>query len=263
MVSRWALALDHPPTVSAGGPYSLDEGGTVTLTATGSDPDGDVPSYAWDLDGNGTFETPGQSVSFAADDGPATVTVTVRATDSSGVTATDTATITVRNVPPTATLVAPASARAGFPFTLSADESAGPVLRRYGRGLHLCVRLRRRRRLQRVEHELDGELSDGRCRTRSVAGRIRDKDGGIGEQHATVVLTVTTDSLCALVRSYVTEANKAKELCDKLAEIAKADGKGKDTDKKIADFQKKVRDDVPKWLTAAQADVLIRLSDAL
>ena len=60
----------HPPTVDAGGPYSVNEGGSVTLTATGSDPNGDSLTYAWDLDNNGSFETPGQSVNFAGLDGP-------------------------------------------------------------------------------------------------------------------------------------------------------------------------------------------------
>ena len=58
------LIPNAPPTVDAGGPYSVNEGGSVALTATGSDPNGDSLTYAWDLDNNGTFETPGQSVTF-------------------------------------------------------------------------------------------------------------------------------------------------------------------------------------------------------
>ena len=61
----------------------MDEGSSVMLTATGTDPEGQPLTYAWDLDNNGTFETPGQSVSFAGKDGPATKTVKVKATAAS------------------------------------------------------------------------------------------------------------------------------------------------------------------------------------
>ncbi len=100
------LSLTAPaPTVSAGGPYTVDEGGTVSLTATGSANDNsDPPAYAWDLDGDGTFETSGATVTFSAAglDGPSTHTVTVRATNASGVSATATAMVNVVNVAPTA-----------------------------------------------------------------------------------------------------------------------------------------------------------------
>jgi uncharacterized protein len=263
MVSRWALTLDRPPTVTAGGPYTVDEGSAVTLAATGSDPDGDAVSYAWDLDGNGTFETPGQSVSFAAGDGPATVTVTVRATDPSGLTATGSATITVRNAPPTATLVAPASAPAGFAFSLSMTNPHDASPADTAAGFTYAFDCGDGSGFSSWSTSSKATCPTNDVGTRSVAGRIRDQDGGIGEQHATVVLTVTTDSICTLVRSYVTNTDIENELCDKLAAIADADAKNKDTQKKIADFQKKVRADVPRWLTAAQADVLIRLSEAL
>jgi len=48
-------------------------------------------TYAWDLDGNGTFETSGQTATLTPDDGPASLTVTVQATDPSGLSSTDTA----------------------------------------------------------------------------------------------------------------------------------------------------------------------------
>jgi hypothetical protein len=96
------LKLNGPPTVSAGGPYSVNEGSSVTVTATGNDPDGDPLTYAWDLDNNGSFETPGQGVSFSAAtiDGPATRTIKVKATDPSGLYATAQTTVTINNVAP-------------------------------------------------------------------------------------------------------------------------------------------------------------------
>jgi predicted extracellular nuclease len=90
-------AASDRPAVDAGGPYTVEEGGTTTLTATGSDPTGDDVTYAWDLDGNGSFETPGASVTFAAGtlQTPQMVTVTVQITDEHGQSSTDTADIDV------------------------------------------------------------------------------------------------------------------------------------------------------------------------
>ena len=89
------LIPNAPPTVDAGGPYSVNEGGSVTLAATGSDPNGDSLTYAWDLDNNGSFETSGQTVAFSAVtlDGPSSYTVKVKATDPLGLFAVDTATV--------------------------------------------------------------------------------------------------------------------------------------------------------------------------
>jgi predicted extracellular nuclease len=99
------LTPNAPPIVDAGGPYSVNEGASVTLTATGSDPNGDNLTYAWDLDNNGSFETVGQSVSFDASllDGPSSYTVKVKATDPLGLSAESSATVNVLNVAPTVT----------------------------------------------------------------------------------------------------------------------------------------------------------------
>ena len=72
-----------PPTASAGGPYEVLEGESVLLTASGSDPDGGAVSFAWDLDGGGCFETPGNPVTFFADN-PQVYVVRVKVTDEEG-----------------------------------------------------------------------------------------------------------------------------------------------------------------------------------
>ena len=92
-----SLDTNAAPTVDAGGPYAVAEGGSVTLTASGSDPDGDTLEYSWDLDGNGSFETPGQSVTFSAGgrQAPSTANVAVRVTDPDGLTGTDASTVDV------------------------------------------------------------------------------------------------------------------------------------------------------------------------
>ena len=88
--------VNAPPSADAGGPYTVTEAGSVELTATGVDPEGTAVTFDWDLDGNGTFETPGQNVTFTpVATAPATVTVTVRVTDAAGTFATDQATVSV------------------------------------------------------------------------------------------------------------------------------------------------------------------------
>jgi uncharacterized protein len=121
------LIPNAPPTVDAGGPYSVNEGGSVTLTATGSDPNNDALTYAWDLDNNGSFETSGQSVTFSAAllDGPSSYTVKVKATDPGGLSAIDTAIVNVLNVAPTVStpVVSPEPSTEGSSVTASATFS--------------------------------------------------------------------------------------------------------------------------------------------
>lgn len=80
----------------------MEEGGSVTLMASGNDPESDPLIYAWDLDNDGIFETPGQIVTFSAAgiDGPYTETVTMPVTDRNGFSAVDHTTVDVMNAPP-------------------------------------------------------------------------------------------------------------------------------------------------------------------
>ena len=116
------------PAVSAGGPYTVDEGGSVALAASGSDAGGGSLTYRWDLDGDGTFETAGSTPTFSAAsiDGPATRTVSVQATAPDGATAVASTTVTIANVAPTATFTAPASVLAPNGFALSLSAPSDP-----------------------------------------------------------------------------------------------------------------------------------------
>ncbi len=88
-------SANNPPTVDAGGSYTVNEGGVVVVTAFGNDPEGGPLAYEWDLDNDGTFETSGQSVNFSAAGLSASSShiITVRVTDDGGLTATDKATV--------------------------------------------------------------------------------------------------------------------------------------------------------------------------
>ena len=96
-----------PPTAEAGGPYTTTEGTDAALDGSAStDPDNDIVSYAWDLDGDGACDdvandsTP--DFTTVGQDGVTTVKLCV--TDALGLTAEDTATVTVNNVSPSITL---------------------------------------------------------------------------------------------------------------------------------------------------------------
>jgi hypothetical protein len=256
------VRLNDPPSVSAGGPYSVAEGSSVTLTANGSDPEGGSLAYAWDLDNNGTFETPGQSVSFSRDDGPASPIVKVRATDDATLTSVAQVAVAVTNVAPTATFGAPASSFAGFSFTLSLtsphDVSAADTAAGFSYAFD-CG--------SGSGYGPFGAASSVSCPTtdvgpRSVRGKIRDKDGDVTQYTGTVRVVVTFDSLCSLVRAYSTKVADADALCAKLADAAATTDPATRA-AKLSAFRNQVDAKTGKSLTQAQADELKLLSRRL
>jgi hypothetical protein len=102
-ISQYATDLpDLPPTAEANGPYFVEEGSCITLDGTGSsDPGGGPLTYAWDLNNDGVFETPGPTPGFCGVDGPNTVPVSLQVCNSAGLCATDSSTVTIANVAPT------------------------------------------------------------------------------------------------------------------------------------------------------------------
>ena len=254
------VQLNHAPTADAGGPYTVAEGGSVTVTATGTDADGDTVTFAWDLDDDGEFDDAvGATASFsaAAIDGPANRTIRVRSSDGTANT-TDSATVEITNVAPTATFNAPASAFAGFPFTLSLTD-ATDVAPADRPGLTYAFDCG-------SGYGAFSASSTASCPTdsvgtRSVGAKVRDDDGGVTEYRATVAVVVTFDSLCDLVRVYVDKPDVANSLCDKLdAAEAKAARTGV-TD--LHSFVNQVKAQSGKSMTAAEAATLIRLAGAL
>jgi predicted extracellular nuclease len=258
------LSLNSPPKPKAGGPYSVDEGGQVVVSATADDPDGDAVTYAWDLDGNGTFETPGQTVTFAAGslDGPGTKTISVQATDSGGLLDTDDATVDIVNVAPTASLSAPATTFAGFPFTIALTGASDPSAADTTAGFMYAFDCGDGSGYGSFGSASSASCATAATATRTVAAKIQDKDGGVSEYSATVRVVVTFDSLCALVRAYSSDPSVADMLCAKLADAAAASTATARAGHLNA-FRNQVDAKTGKAFTPEQAAVLKLLSTSL
>jgi hypothetical protein len=255
------LNLNAPPTVSAGGPWSVAEGGSTTLTATGSD-DAVGLVYEWDLDNNGSYETAGQSVTFSAAtiDGPDSRTVGVRVTDAGGLTAVASTTVTITNVDPTATFNAPTSVFAGFPIALSltSPDDAAPADET---GLMYAFDCGDGAGYGAYTASSTASCPTTSVGTRIVRGKVRDDDGGFTAYEARVAVVVTYASLCELTRVYVADADVANGLCDKLAAAARADARGKE--KELRNYVNQVKAQTGKSITAEHAATLIALAGNL
>ena len=123
-VATASLYVNVPPVPSAGGPYTANEGSTLTLHGSATDTAGETLTYTWDLGGGATAT--GATPSIAVGDGPATQTLKLTVCDDHGACASDTTTLTIANVPPTATLTAPASTPEGTPAAVSLTGATDP-----------------------------------------------------------------------------------------------------------------------------------------
>lgn len=108
--TKWTTVIikqNNQPVANAGGPYTVSEGGTVTLDGSASsDPDGNALSYVWDLDNDGTFETTGMKPTFSRPDN-GTFTVRLKVSDG-GLESVATTVVEVLNIAPLVNPPAPA-----------------------------------------------------------------------------------------------------------------------------------------------------------
>lgn len=130
-VARYSTgeAANQLPTADAGGTYSVDEGGNVTLSGSNSsDADGTIVTYEWDFDYDGQNFNPdasGSSATFSAAglDGPTMRTVALRVTDDRGGQSIVTAVVSVSNVAPSGSLSGPATGTVGDTLAFGATVS--------------------------------------------------------------------------------------------------------------------------------------------
>ncbi len=121
----------------AGGPYTVAEGGSLTLDGSVSPAD-PAATYTWDVNGDGTFgdatgATPtltwAQLEALGIDDGPSSHVITLRVT-SGAQTLTDTAMLQVTNIGPSPRLSFNVDVRVGVPsaFGIHADDPSSADL---------------------------------------------------------------------------------------------------------------------------------------
>ena len=169
-------------------------------------------------------------------------------------------TVTIENADPSATFNAPATAFAGFPFTISLTSPSDPAPADTFEYAFDCG----------TGYGAFGAASSRSCTVTdtgplTVRGTIQDNDGGSAAYTATVDIVVTFDSLCELARQYVTKKPVEDGLCKKLADAEKADAKGDVKKKRGSSTSTSSRygRESGKSLTADQAQTLIDLAGQL
>src|SRR3954452_8572836 len=108
-----AVVNSAPTGTFAWAPSAPRTGDDVTLTATAADPDGDLISYAWDLDGDGRYERSGRVIHASFVRGNRSVRL--RVSDPFGAATTALDTVVVRDAPPSGdvAVASPSTPRSG------------------------------------------------------------------------------------------------------------------------------------------------------
>ena len=180
-----------PPTADAGGPYTVGQGGSLSLDGSGSVAGtGSISLYEWDCTNDGTYDTSSSSPTASScvypDDG--TYTVGLRVTNGVGLTDTDTATVTVTNATPVADAGGPYTVNQGLGLTVdgSGSTDSDGTLSTYEWD---CT--------SDGSYELSSSSPTSTCTyaddgTYTVTLRVTDDDGAQATDSATVTVTNTS-----------------------------------------------------------------------
>lgn len=126
IVTLTVTAVNDAPVAAAGGPYTIAEGGTVALTGSGTDVEGDPLSYSWDFDGDGVYDdATGTSPTFSASSlsGPSRTHIAVQVCDNHGACSTSASAVDITNVAPSVQFTGSASLAEAGAYTGSGTVS--------------------------------------------------------------------------------------------------------------------------------------------
>ena len=273
------MSANQPPAAAAGGLFDVDEGASVTVTASGSDPEAGALTFAWDLDNNGTFETPGQSATFSAAslDGPSNHTIVVQVTDEGGLTATDQATVNVLNVVPTAGFTStPSTLFVGQSATLAFSNPFDPGAADMTAGFDYSYDCTNDGTFEPVNpSDASFTCAYPTTGTFTALGRIADKDGGFTDYTVEIIVMTPregTEGLIDQVQSLIEQGIVSQGQGNAL--IAKLDGAIKQLEKgntktainELQAFINQVNDlmnSTPPILTPAEGQPLIDAANAI
>jgi hypothetical protein len=192
-----------PPTAVAGGPYTIQEGASLTLDASAStDADGDPLTYSWAFNGDNNYSDAAgvnpilswtQLQALGVNDGPQSYLVTLRLDDGHGNFAFASTTLQVLDTPPTATLSNTGPVLAGIPVTVLFSNPFDPSAADMAAGLHYAFSTDLTS-LAGTAYATSGTSQTASfafdfAGTYTVYGRLIDKDGMFSQYSTTVTVT--------------------------------------------------------------------------
>jgi hypothetical protein len=185
------------PTISSvtnDGP--VNEGDSATITVAASDP-ADTLSYEFDCNNDSTYEVGPQAGNTHAcsfnDNGARQVNV--RVSDGDGGSTTGSTTVTVHNVAPAATFSNDGPVNEGASFHLSLTSPSDPSSADTAAGFQYAFDCGSGSGYGAFGASDTATCATADDATRSVKGQIKDKDGGVSEYDATVIVNNVDPSL--------------------------------------------------------------------
>src|ERR671937_410712 len=187
-------AANHAPTANAGGPYSGNEGSAIQLDGSGSsDPDaGDTLSYAWSVNAGApcsfSSTTAQKPTITCTDNGSYTVSLTVTDNPGASSSSASNAALNVANVAPSATFSTGGPVNEGQSFQLSLTGTTDPSSTDTTAGFQYafdCGDGSGYGAFGASNTKTCSTTDDG---TRSVKGKVKDKDGGVSEYTGSVTV---------------------------------------------------------------------------